>query len=172
MKPARRVIEVYVPPGEHQIAVSYLGLDSKTPSVVVTTGQRAVRKFALTSSVYGLDAVNVQVEREAHAAALMEQRNASNLKIVATVDSFGQLPLMSSGEIFPGCRESYAGFTPLMAANAGTAYVTGWELASAASFDLTAVRAANLGSSLFHETLALHVRNLGGPRQRCAGGLA
>lgn len=88
-----------VPAGAHELRVTYLGLDPQTTPAAVTGGARVTRDFALTSNVYQLDAFRVTGEREGAAAAITAQRNADNVKNVVTMDSFGNLPNMSAGEL-------------------------------------------------------------------------
>ncbi len=88
-----------VPAGTHELAVTYLGLDKMTKAIVVTSGQRALSDFELTSGVYKLDAFKVTGEREGAAAMITEKRNADNVKDVIAMDSFGYLPNMSAGEV-------------------------------------------------------------------------
>jgi iron complex outermembrane receptor protein len=88
-----------VPAGTHEIVASYLGLDAARSSVVVVTGQRVVRDFDLTSGIYKLSEFKVTGIREGNAAAITAQRNADNVKNVVSMDSFGNLPNMSAGEL-------------------------------------------------------------------------
>ncbi|MSU50470.1 MAG: TonB-dependent receptor, partial [Opitutus sp.] len=88
-----------VPAGTHELVVTYIGLDTMRSSVTVAAGQRAVRDFDLTTGIYKLDAFKVTGEREGFAAAITDRRNAPNLKDVVSMDQFGNLPNMSSGEV-------------------------------------------------------------------------
>lgn len=88
-----------VPAGTHEIVVSYIGLDPMRQQVTVAPGARAERSFDLTTGIYRLDAFKVTGEREGDAAAITLQRNAENLKNVVAMDSFGNLPNMSAGEV-------------------------------------------------------------------------
>ncbi len=88
-----------VPPGEHEFVATYIGLDPIRGKVNVAAGQRAVRDFELTSGVYKLEAFKVTGEREGNAAMITEKRNADNVKDVIAMDSFGNLPNMSAGEV-------------------------------------------------------------------------
>ncbi|MEO7413296.1 MAG: TonB-dependent receptor [Opitutaceae bacterium] len=88
-----------VPAGTHEVVVTYLGLDPAKSSLTVTAGQRAVRNFDLTSNVYTLDTFKVSGEREGNAAMITEKKNASNIKDVIAMDSFGNLPNMSTSEV-------------------------------------------------------------------------
>jgi TonB-dependent receptor len=94
-----RVVLNAVPSGNHEIVVSYIGLDPVRATVSVAAGQRIVRNFDLTTSIYQLDAFTVTGEREGGAAAITAQRNAENLKSVVAMDSFGNLPNMNAGEV-------------------------------------------------------------------------
>ncbi|MBI4623369.1 MAG: TonB-dependent receptor, partial [Verrucomicrobia bacterium] len=88
-----------VPAGSHQVVASYIGLDATRAQVSVTAGQRAVRDFDLTTQIYVLQGFTVTGEREGGAAAITAQRNADNVKNVVAMDSFGNLPNMSAGEL-------------------------------------------------------------------------
>ncbi|MBL9199846.1 MAG: TonB-dependent receptor [Opitutaceae bacterium] len=94
-----RYLLVGVPAGSHELTASYTGLDSMRATVSVAAGQRAVRDFDLTTGIYRLDAFKVTGEREGSAAAITAQRNADNVKNVVAMDSFGNLPNMSAGEL-------------------------------------------------------------------------
>ncbi len=94
-----RYVLTGVPAGTHEISVSYIGLDAATARITVGFGQRAVRDFELTAGVYRLDAFKVTGEREGDALAITAQRNASNVKNIVAMDSFGNLPNMSAGEV-------------------------------------------------------------------------
>ena len=94
-----RFVLTGVPSGTHEIVVSYIGLDPLRSQVVVAAGQRAVRDFELTSSIYRLEAFKVTGEREGDALAITAQRNANNVKNIVAMDSFGNLPNMSAGEV-------------------------------------------------------------------------
>ncbi len=88
-----------VPAGTHELVASYIGLDPVRASVTVSGGQRQTRNFDLTSGVYQLQEFKVTGEREGGAAAITAQRNATNVKNVVAMDSFGNLPNMSAGEL-------------------------------------------------------------------------
>ncbi|MEY2878660.1 MAG: hypothetical protein RLZZ15_1040 [Verrucomicrobiota bacterium] len=88
-----------LPPGTHELVATYTGLDPARASVTVTAGQRTVRDFELSSGVYKLDKFVVSGPREGGAAAITAQRNADNVKNVVAMDSFGNLPNMSAGEL-------------------------------------------------------------------------
>src|SRR5688572_15381872 len=88
-----------VPAGTHEVVVRYIGLDPMTSSVTVTSGQRTVKDFELTTGIYKLDAFKVTGEREGNAAMITEKKNADNVKDIIAMDSFGNLPNMSAGEV-------------------------------------------------------------------------
>lgn len=94
-----RYIFQNVPAGAYEVAVSYIGLDTQKLTVNVTPGQRAVRDFEMTAGVYQLATFKVTGEREGGAAAITEKRNADNVKDIVAMDSFGNLPNMSAGEV-------------------------------------------------------------------------
>ncbi len=94
-----RYVLTGVPPGTHELVVSYIGLDASRSSVTVAARERVVRDFELTSGIYTLDAFKVTGEREGDALAITAQRNAMNVKNIVAMDSFGNLPNMSAGEV-------------------------------------------------------------------------
>ena len=94
-----RYVLTGLPAGEHALVVTYLGLDAARASVTAAAGARVERNFDLTTAIYRLDAFKVTGEREGDAAALTLQRNAENVKNVVAMDSFGNLPNLSAGEV-------------------------------------------------------------------------
>jgi len=94
-----RYVLTGVPVGTHELVASYLGLDAVRRRVTVAAGERAVSDFALSTAIYQLDAFRVVGEREGDALAITAQRNADNVKNVVAMDSFGNLPNMSAGEV-------------------------------------------------------------------------
>jgi TonB-dependent receptor len=88
-----------VPAGTHELVVSYIGLDTVRAPITAAAGQRVVRDFDLTTGIYKMDAFKVTGEREGGAAAITAQRNAPNTMNVVAMDSFGNLPNMSAGEV-------------------------------------------------------------------------
>ncbi|MDO8542364.1 MAG: TonB-dependent receptor [Opitutaceae bacterium] len=88
-----------VPPGSHELVVSYTGLDPQRVSVVINAGERATRNFDLSSGIYQLSEFTVTGEREGSAAAITAQRNAPNVKNVVAIDAYGNLPNMNASEL-------------------------------------------------------------------------
>ena len=88
-----------VPVGEHEVVASYAGLDVVRDRIAVQAGAAVRRNFDLTSKAYLLDAFVVSGQREGGAAAITMQRNADNVKNVVAMDSYGDLPNMSAGEV-------------------------------------------------------------------------
>ena len=88
-----------MPAGVHGVVVTYLGLDSSRTDVSIFEGKRAVRDFDLSTATYKMAEFKVTGEREGDAAALTLKRNAPNVKNVVAMDSFGNLPNMSAGEL-------------------------------------------------------------------------
>ncbi|MEY4090361.1 MAG: hypothetical protein RJB55_2632 [Verrucomicrobiota bacterium] len=94
-----RYVLAGLPAGTHEVIASYLGLDPVRRRVTVAAGERAVSDFALSTAIYQLDAFRVVGEREGDALAITAQRNADNVKNVVAMDSYGNLPNMSAGEV-------------------------------------------------------------------------
>jgi TonB-dependent receptor len=88
-----------VPPGTHQVVVTYTGLDTQREEVVVAPGQPVRRDFIMSSTVLMLDAFKVASEKEGLSAAMQQQRNADNLKSIASMDSLADLPNMNATEL-------------------------------------------------------------------------
>jgi hypothetical protein len=89
-----------LPPGEVQLAISYTGFNDERRTVTVRGGEAAHLEIALQPiPAITMDAFTVSTEREGHALAVTEQRNAENIKNVASVDSWGNMPNMSIGEL-------------------------------------------------------------------------
>ncbi len=78
-------------PGSYTLAVSYPGLDPKRETVTVQAGQTARLKVELNSDIYVLPEMVVAGQREGNAAAIAEQRVATNVKNVITADAFGDI---------------------------------------------------------------------------------
>ena len=94
-----RYVLADVPAGTHEVVVSYIGLDPFRDRVAVAAGQRAVKNVDLTTGIYKLQAYKVTGDREGSAAAITAQRNADNVKNIVSMDSFGNLPNRSPGEV-------------------------------------------------------------------------
>ena len=88
-----------VPVGTHELVATYIGLDPVRSEITLRVGERAIRNFELTSGIYRLQEFRVTGEREGGAAAITAQRNAANLSNVIAMDSYGNLPNMSIGEV-------------------------------------------------------------------------
>ena len=88
-----------VPAGTHELVVTYTGMDSQRSTVTTAPGQPAVRNFDLSSGVLMLDAFKVASQKEGLASALTQQRNADNLKNVASMDALADLPNMNATEL-------------------------------------------------------------------------
>ena len=88
-----------VPVGTHELVVTYTALDTQTSTVVISAGNPAVRDFVMSSSVLMLDSFKVVSEKAGQASALTQQRNAENLKSVASMDALTDLPNMNATEL-------------------------------------------------------------------------
>lgn len=148
-----------VPAGDHELTASYTGLDPLQERVQVSPGGTTTRHFNLSSNVYKLAAFTVTGELEGNAAAITQQRVATNIKSVVSLDAFGNLPNMNASELavlLPGVAGSLSdegnivGFTirgmppamntitidgALMASQGGMARATRIHTISGAIFD-------------------------------------
>jgi TonB-dependent receptor len=90
---------INLPAGTHELVVTYTGLDTQRASVTLTPGQSAVRDFVMSSGVLVLDTFKVVSEKAGLSSALTQQRNADNLKNVASMDALVDLPNMNATEL-------------------------------------------------------------------------
>jgi iron complex outermembrane receptor protein len=88
-----------LPPGTHELVVTYTALDTQRSTVTITPGQPVVRDFEMSSSVLMLDAFKVASDKAGLSAALTQQRNADNLKSVSSMDTLVDLPNMNATEL-------------------------------------------------------------------------
>jgi TonB-dependent receptor len=87
-----------LPPGEHHVAIFYVGLDRVDETVLVQPGGYHMLRIELTEGIYRLGTFTVTGEREGTAAAITAQRNADNVKNIASIDAYGLMPNMGGGE--------------------------------------------------------------------------
>lgn len=91
-----------VPTGEVTVAASYPGLDRLPQRVVIAAGGAATLDFSLTTGEYGevlkLNTFVVGGTREGNAKAIVEQRQAPNVKTVIASDAFGAVSEDNVGE--------------------------------------------------------------------------
>jgi iron complex outermembrane recepter protein len=107
------------PAGAYTIEVRYTGYDTARATVNVTAGTEVTKDFELKGSadtakrggeVVTLSAFTVSTEREGNAKAIMEQKNAMNMKTVVATDSFGDIAEGNIGEFLkfmPGITLDY-----------------------------------------------------------------
>lgn len=89
-----------LPEGALELVISYTGFNDERRNVVVRTGETARLEVTLTPTpAITMDAFTVSAEREGHALAATEQRNAENIKTVTAIDAWGNMPNMSVGEL-------------------------------------------------------------------------
>ena len=88
-----------VPPGTHELVVTYTGLDAQRGTVTITAEKPAVRDFVMSSGVLVMDAFKVASDKAGLSAAMTQQRQADNLKSVASMDSLVDLPNMNATEM-------------------------------------------------------------------------
>lgn len=90
-----------LPAGAVSIAVTYPGLDPQQQTVTVAGGATTL-DFNLTTAGYGevqrLSAFVVGSEREGNAKAIVDQKQAANLKTVIASDAFGSVSEDNVGE--------------------------------------------------------------------------
>lgn len=89
-----------VPPGLVELVISYTGFNDERRAVTVVAGETVRLDAALKPTpAITMDAFTVAAEREGHALAVTEQRNAENIKNVTAMDAWGNMPNMSVGEL-------------------------------------------------------------------------
>jgi TonB-dependent receptor len=94
-----RYVITDVPAGEHELVVSYAGLDTARARVRIDAGLRTSQDFELTSGIYTLEPYRVAGEREGNAAAITQQRNSPSLRNVTAMDTYGNLPNLDATEL-------------------------------------------------------------------------
>jgi len=105
-----------LPAGEHMIVATYAGLDAARDRIAVLSGATVRRNLDLTSGVYKLGTYTVSGQREGGAATITLQRNASNVKNIVAMDSYGDVPNLSAGEVaalLPGISVTVADDGPV-----------------------------------------------------------
>jgi len=97
-----RFVFANVPAGTVTLSASYTGLDTLQEQVAVTPGGAATVNFELTSADYAstilLGEFIVSTEREGNAQAIVDQRQAANIKSVIASDAFGSVSEDNVGE--------------------------------------------------------------------------
>ncbi|MEY2877703.1 MAG: hypothetical protein RLZZ15_83, partial [Verrucomicrobiota bacterium] len=88
-----------VPPGTHELVVTYIGLDTERATVTVDAARPVVKDFIMGGGVLMLDAFKVASVKEGLSSAMNQQRNADNLKNIASMDSLVDLPNMNATEL-------------------------------------------------------------------------
>lgn len=91
-----------VPAGEVSLTASYTGLDNLEQKATVTAGGTTTLDFNLTSSEYGeilqLGEFRVSSAREGNAKAIVDQKQAANIKTSIASDAFGSVSEDNVGE--------------------------------------------------------------------------
>jgi iron complex outermembrane receptor protein len=91
-----------VPAGEVTITASYTGLDNLEQKATVTAGATTTLNFDLTTSEYGdilqLGEFTVSSAREGNAKAIVDQKQAANIKTSIASDAFGSVAEDNVGE--------------------------------------------------------------------------
>jgi TonB-dependent receptor len=81
----------HVPAGQHNLVVKYTGLNPGHTPVTVVANKQADVSVDLSSEIYSLETFQVSTVREGQAAAINEQKNASNVVNIVSVDAFGNV---------------------------------------------------------------------------------
>jgi iron complex outermembrane receptor protein len=107
------------PAGDVTLTADYTGHESATAKLSITAGATATHDFDLAPSGFRRPAADstiklsefvVSSEREGNAKAIMEQKNAMNVKTVVATDSFGDIAEGNIGEFLkfmPGITLDY-----------------------------------------------------------------
>lgn len=80
-----------LPPGEHELRVTFTGLATQATRVRIAAAQIAEVAIELKDDVVRMGPYSVISNRSADALALTEQRHAPNLKNVVDIQSYGRL---------------------------------------------------------------------------------
>ncbi|HWL16925.1 MAG TPA: carboxypeptidase regulatory-like domain-containing protein, partial [Opitutus sp.] len=81
----------HVPAGQRNLVVNYTGLNTAHRSVTVVPNEQVEVAIDLSSEIYSLETFQVSAVREGQAAAINEQKNASNVVNIVSVDAFGNV---------------------------------------------------------------------------------
>lgn len=97
-----RYVFTNVPPGDVVVTASYPGLDAQPQRITVAAGSTTTVDFNLSTAQYGeiqkLSAFVVGSTREGNAKAIVEQKQAANIKTVIASDAFGSVSEDNVGE--------------------------------------------------------------------------
>lgn len=88
-----------IPAGSVTLQVSFAGLDVQRVPLRVTAGETLVRNVELTADVYRMEKFTVAGEREGTAKAETLQRQAPNVKVVVSSDTFGNVADGNIGDL-------------------------------------------------------------------------
>ncbi|HTO05263.1 MAG TPA: TonB-dependent receptor, partial [Opitutus sp.] len=89
----------HVPAGERVLVVEYTGLTPGRTPVTVIAGEQSYVSVKLASEIYSLEAFTVSTVREGQAAAINEQRHASNVVSVVSTDAYGNVADTNLGNL-------------------------------------------------------------------------
>lgn len=99
-----------LPPGTHQLEVTYTGLDAERRSVTLAAGQVAREEFNLTAGIYKMEAFTVAAELEGNAAQTNKQKKSDFFVTAVSADTLGEVPEGNIGEFLkyvPGLQVNY-----------------------------------------------------------------
>ncbi len=97
--------------GTQAVTVTYTGLEDLTENVTLAAGETARRDFALTSTIYKLDAFVVASEIEGNAAAINAQKKSDVFVQAISADTLGNVPEGNIGEFLryvPGIQVNFS----------------------------------------------------------------
>jgi TonB-dependent receptor len=87
-----------LPEGEYELKITYLGAQTITQTVVVSSGENVLPTIELLAQKAALDVVIVRGQRSGKASAINQQRNARNIVSVVSADSIGDFPDQNAAE--------------------------------------------------------------------------
>lgn len=99
-----------VPAGAQQLAISYPGQESKTIPVTISAGQTINVPVTLGSEIVKLSTFTVESAKEGMAAAVAQQKQSINEKIVEASDQYGDISEGNAAEylkFLPGVNIEY-----------------------------------------------------------------
>lgn len=106
-----------VPAGDHNLVITYAGLEDTTIPVSVRAGETVTAEAALKREgpVLQLDTYTVSAEPEGNAYAVQQERTAETLRNVVSADAFGIISDANPGEflkLIPGVDMDRTGIEP------------------------------------------------------------
>jgi TonB-dependent receptor len=87
-----------LPEGEYELRITYLGAETVTQKVILSSGENVLPTIELVAQHTALDEIIVRGQRSGKASAINQQRNARNIISVVSADAIGDFPDQNAAE--------------------------------------------------------------------------